>query len=219
MPAIHKKIKGIATGRRLVFGRRRGHHEKKAPVIPRITAAFSGVLAGVRCCVQERRDALASPVLSASSGGRDPALRVTGNGPLFSAAPAMYTPASVVWEVWHMSIHYRCVPITAAAVISSLAASTMSTSAGPCTPEIERLQAAVDAIAAEAGPAGRQTTAATTHHQPTPASIAVATLKLEEAARARRAQAALAEARAADGAGDRPACQRALADLRRETGR
>jgi hypothetical protein len=118
-----------------------------------------------------------------------------------------------------MSIHYRCTLITAAAVISSLSASTMSAAAGPCSPEIERMQAAVDAAAAGAGSAGRQTTAAMTHHQPTQASIAEATSKLGEAARARRAQAALAEARAADDAGDRPACQRALADLRRELGR
>jgi hypothetical protein len=117
-----------------------------------------------------------------------------------------------------MSIHHRCALITAA-VISSLSASMMSASAGPCTPEIERMQAAVEAMAAAAGPGGRQTTAAMTHHQPTQASIAEAASKLEEAARARRAQAALAEARAADDAGDGSACRRALADLLRETGR
>jgi hypothetical protein len=81
------------------------------------------------------------------------------------------------------------------------------------------MQPAVDAMAAAAGPAGRQTTAAMTHRQPTANSVAEATSKLGEAARARRAQAALAEARAADSAGDGSACQRALADLRRETGR
>jgi hypothetical protein len=117
-----------------------------------------------------------------------------------------------------MSIHHRCALITAA-VISSLSASVISASAGPCTPEIERLRAAVDTMAASAGPGGRQTTAAMTHHQPTPSSIAEANSKLGEAARVKRARAALAEARAADDSGDRPACQRALADLRRETER
>jgi hypothetical protein len=116
-----------------------------------------------------------------------------------------------------MSIRYRCALSTAAVVISSLL--TLSASAGPCTPEIERMQPAIDAMAAAAGGAGRQTTAAMTHHQPTPNSIAEAASKLEDAARAKRAQAALAEARGADGAGDGSACRRALADLRRETER
>jgi hypothetical protein len=117
-----------------------------------------------------------------------------------------------------MSIHHRCALITAA-VVSSLSASVISASGGPCTPEIERLRAAVDTMAASTGPAGRQTKAAMTHRQPTPNSIAEAASKVEEAARVKRAQAALAEARAADDVGDRPACQRALADLRRETER
>jgi hypothetical protein len=50
-------------------------------------------------------------------------------------------------------------------------------------------------------------------------SIAEAASKLEDAARAKRVQAALAETRAADGAGDGSACQRALAGLPHETGR
>jgi hypothetical protein len=118
-----------------------------------------------------------------------------------------------------MSIPDRCAVITAAAVTSSLFASTISSVAGPCASEIERIQPAVDAMVAAAGSGGRQTTAAMTHHQPTPNSVAEATAKLGEAARARRAQVALAEARAADGTGDGSACRRALADLRRETGR
>ena len=118
-----------------------------------------------------------------------------------------------------MSIHFRCAAITVAAVVPSLFASTSSAVAGPCSFEIERMQPAVDAMAAAAGSAGRQTTAAMTHRQPTPNSIAEATSKVEDAARAKRAQTTLAEARTADSAGDGPGCRRALADLRRETGR
>jgi hypothetical protein len=118
-----------------------------------------------------------------------------------------------------MSIHHRGALITAAAVYLSLSISIVSCLAGPCTPEIERMQASVDAMAAAAaaaGPAGRQSTAAMTHRQPTPGSIAEAASKLGEAARTRRAQAVLEEARAADRAGDTRACERALADLRRD---
>jgi hypothetical protein len=118
-----------------------------------------------------------------------------------------------------MSIQEPCAAITAAIVISSLFASTAPTLAGPCTFEIERMQPVVDSLAAAAGPGGRQPTAAMTHRQPTPNSIAEAASKLEDAARAKRVQAALAETRAADGAGDGSACQRALAGLPHETGR
>jgi hypothetical protein len=121
-----------------------------------------------------------------------------------------------------MSIHHRGALITVAAVYLTLSASVVSCLAGPCSPEIEHMRSAVDAMTAAtaaAGPAGRQCTAAMTHHQPTPGAIAEASSKLGEAARTRRAQAALEEARAADGAGDGGACERALADLRHEVDR
>jgi hypothetical protein len=79
----------------------------------------------------------------------------------------------------------------------------------------------VDALAtatAVAGPAGRQSTAATTHRQPTPNSIAAAEARVKEGARDERAKAAMTRARAADRAGDTGACQRALADVQREIG-
>ena len=86
----------------------------------------------------------------------------------------------------------------------------------PCTHEIDRMQARVDAMIAAmaaAGPAGRESGAATRHRQPTPDSIAAAEEKLGEGARAERALAALAQARAADRAGDQSACERVpLAD-------
>jgi hypothetical protein len=112
-----------------------------------------------------------------------------------------------------MRIHCLCIPVTAAIILS-----TMPGLAGPCSPEIDRLQTGVDALTAVAGPAGRQSTAAMTHHQPTPSSIAAAEARLKEGARAERAKAAMERARAADGAGDIGACQRALADVQRELG-
>ena len=111
----------------------------------------------------------------------------------------------------------RLLSLSAAALIASMGAAY----AGPCTPEIDRMQASVDAMIAAiaaAGPPGRQSSAATLHRQPTPGSIAAAEEKLGEGARAERALAALAQARAADRAGDQNACEQALADARRVLG-
>jgi hypothetical protein len=99
-----------------------------------------------------------------------------------------------------------------------LAASISATYAGPCSQEIDRMQARVDAMieaVAAAGREARESTAATMHRQPTPGSIAAAEEKLGEGTRAERAVAAMARARAADGAGDKGACERALADAQR----
>ncbi len=115
-----------------------------------------------------------------------------------------------------MRIQRLCIPVTAAITFS-----IVPSFAGPCSSEIDRLQSGVDAlIAATAvgGPAGRESTAAMTHRQPTPSSIAAAEARLKEGARTERAKAAMARARAADRAGDTSACQRALADVRREIG-
>src|SRR5262249_2920591 len=114
-----------------------------------------------------------------------------------------------------MRIHYLCVPVTAAITLS-----IVPSLAGPCSPEVDRLQPGVDtliAAAAVAGP-GRQSTAAMTHRQPTPNSIATAEAKVKEGARAERAKSAMARARAADRTGDTDACGRALADVQREIG-
>jgi hypothetical protein len=113
-----------------------------------------------------------------------------------------------------MSIHYLFVPVAAAITLS-----IVPSHAGPCSPEIDRMQARVDtmiAATAAEGPAGRESTAATTHRQPTPGSIAAAEAKLGEGARAERATAAMARARAADRAGDNSACEQALAEAQRE---
>ncbi|KLK89916.1 hypothetical protein AA309_28725 [Microvirga vignae] len=94
--------------------------------------------------------------------------------------------------------------------------------AGPCSAEIDRLQAAVDAridTTAGIGPMGRESTAATEHHQPTPGSIVRAEESLGEGASYEQVLAALTQARAADQAGDATSCERALEALRRAMGR
>jgi hypothetical protein len=106
-------------------------------------------------------------------------------------------------------------------VATALALSIAPGHAGPCSHEIDRLQARVDAMieaTAAAGPTGRESGAATMHRQPTPGSIAAAEERLGEGARAERALAAMARARAADRAGNQGACERALADVQRVLG-
>jgi hypothetical protein len=69
---------------------------------------------------------------------------------------------------------------------------------------------------ASAGPGAREGGAALTHRQPTPGSIAAAEEKLGEvsATKADTAMQAMARARAADTAGDKSACEQALADVK-----
>jgi hypothetical protein len=89
--------------------------------------------------------------------------------------------------------------------------------AGPCTAEIDKLQAQVDAkieAIAGSGPAAAESRAARLHHQPTPASIAAAEQRLHESEGTKRALAALARARKADEAGNTDACDKALAQAR-----
>jgi hypothetical protein len=91
--------------------------------------------------------------------------------------------------------------------------------AGPCTKAIDRAQTRFDArlkSAAAAGPAGAQSTAATTHHQPTPQSIAEAEESLGDISQdqARSFAAAMERARAADAAGNRKACVAALSEAK-----
>jgi hypothetical protein len=105
--------------------------------------------------------------------------------------------------------------LACAAVLTLLALPCV---AGPCLQEIDRMQIEVDArieAIAGAGPAARESTAATLHHQPTPGSLAATEEKLGEGAQMTEAVAALARARAADRADDKAACEKALADVRR----
>ena len=100
----------------------------------------------------------------------------------------------------------------------------MSTSyAGPCSHEIDSVQAAIDAklgAKAVAGPSARESTAATTHRQPTPGSIAAAESKLGDVSsqKVEAVAAAMARAREAYYAGDQSACEKALADVQRALG-
>ena len=87
--------------------------------------------------------------------------------------------------------------------------------AGPCSSEVERAQARIDAYLAakaDAGPRAREGSIALLHHQPTAASIAAVEERLGELDRSRfeRVALSMAIARASDHAGDKSACERAL---------
>jgi hypothetical protein len=91
--------------------------------------------------------------------------------------------------------------------------------AGPCMGQIDEAQSAFDArlsAAAAAGPAKAQSSAATTHHQPTPKTIASAEESLGEISpeKSHAFTEAVSRARAADAAGDLKACGVALADAK-----
>ena len=81
-----------------------------------------------------------------------------------------------------------------------------------------RIDAKLEAKAA-AGPTGRQGAGASTNVQPTPRSIAAAEEKLGEVSRHVAAvRQAMLRAQAADGAGDKNACEQALAEVQRAIG-
>ena len=108
------------------------------------------------------------------------------------------------------------------ACAAALAALMSTAYAGPCSPEITRVQDLLDArILAKAG-AGTapESTAAKMHHQPTPRSIAAAEAELGQLSleQVNAVEAAMARARETDGAGDRSACEQALADVKRLLG-
>jgi hypothetical protein len=85
------------------------------------------------------------------------------------------------------------------------------------------MQAQVDArlqAKAAAGPAARESTAATMDRQPTPGSIAAAEARLGEVSpqTIKAVAAAMARAREADRAGDKSAWEQARADVQRAIG-
>ncbi|MBO1909436.1 hypothetical protein J4G37_31990 [Microvirga sp. 3-52] len=93
--------------------------------------------------------------------------------------------------------------------------------AGPCTAQIDNLQAEIDAQidrAAGIGPMGRESVAADDHHQPTPDSIARAEASLGNGRSYERALEVLSQARAADQAGDAASCARAVGIVRETIG-
>ena len=101
-----------------------------------------------------------------------------------------------------------------------LAVSTSATFASPCSQEIDRMQAGIDAkleAQAAAGRSARESTAATLHRQPTPGSIAAAEVNLGDISpeKVQVVEALMARAREADRAGDQSACEQALAEVQR----
>jgi hypothetical protein len=110
----------------------------------------------------------------------------------------------------------RLVELSAAA----LAASTIACSAGPCSPAIGRMQARLDAgleANARTGPSAPESPGALLHREPTPGSIASAEIRLGEISpeKAKIISEAMARAREADQAGDKAACEQALAEVQR----
>jgi hypothetical protein len=103
--------------------------------------------------------------------------------------------------------------VSAAAMVLAI----LPSRAGPCTSEIDRLQAEVDAkiaAIAAAGPTAPESVDATLSHEPTPGSIAETEQKLGEGSGMTDAVAALKRAREADNANEKSACDEALADVR-----
>lgn len=104
----------------------------------------------------------------------------------------------------------------AAALVASMSASH----AGPCSEEIARFRIEIEAkqhANAAAGPRAPESTAATTHRQPTLESIGAAESKLGEVSpeKLQAVWPAVERASEADRAGDKIACEAALADARR----
>ena len=102
--------------------------------------------------------------------------------------------------------------------LGAVVTSITTAHAGPCSPEIDRMQARVDArLAAQAaaGPSAKESTEALAHRQPTPGSIAAAEGKLKEITPELVAavKKAMERARAADSAGDGSTCQQALGEV------
>jgi hypothetical protein len=131
--------------------------------------------------------------------------------------------ASVVRERFHVGGRVMSIQRFLVACAAALAASMPASYAGPCSPEIDRVQAAIDArleAKAAAGPSARESTAATAHRQPTPGSIAAAEARLGEVSsqKVEAVLAAMARAREADHAGHQSACEQALVDVQRALG-
>jgi hypothetical protein len=106
---------------------------------------------------------------------------------------------------------------------AALVASTIGCSAGSCAPEIERMQVRLAVrleAAAAAGPSVPEGSNALLHHQPTPRSMAATELRLGEISpeKAKIIREAMARARDADQAGDKTACEQALAEIQRMIG-
>lgn len=116
-------------------------------------------------------------------------------------------------------ITLRLATLGAAACLASMSMSY----AGPCSGEIDRVQARLDArleAIAGAGTSAPESAAALRHHQPTPQSIAAAEAKLRElpSTAVTVLRAAMMRAREADRGGKASECEEALAEVRRTIG-
>jgi hypothetical protein len=106
---------------------------------------------------------------------------------------------------------------------AALAASLSPGLAGPCSDAIDTMQGRIDAkleAKAAAGPTAKESIAAGMSDQPTPRSMAVVEEKLGEILpqTVDAVRQGMAHARVADSAGDRSACEQALADVQRAIG-
>ena len=116
-------------------------------------------------------------------------------------------------------------PITSRSLLwtaVALLASTTLAHAGPCSDEIAQMQSYIDARLSQivaAGPTAREVTGRT-HVQPTPRSVAGAEAQLGELAPEKigAVRQAMVRAHAAVAAGDKTACEEALADAKRALG-
>jgi hypothetical protein len=92
--------------------------------------------------------------------------------------------------------------------------------AGPCSGDIDKMQARIDAALeakAAAGPTAKEGSFAGMSEQPTPRSMAAAEEKLNELSpqTVDAVRQAMTKARAADSAGDSSACASALAEVQK----
>jgi hypothetical protein len=107
------------------------------------------------------------------------------------------------------------IPLSAAALLLTVGPCL----AGPCSRDIAETQAAFDAklaTAAATGPSAPESTLATLHHQPTPATVARAESQLGDISseNAEIVTRALERANDADLIGDVTACQQELAEAK-----
>ena len=109
-------------------------------------------------------------------------------------------------------------PLTVCVV--ALTASISASFASPCSQNIDRVQATIDAkleAQAAAGRSAREGTAATMHRQPTPGSIAAAEVNLGDISpeKMQAVETLMTRALEADRANDPSACEQALAEVER----
>ncbi len=105
----------------------------------------------------------------------------------------------------------------------SFAVSISACRAGPCSADVDAMQARIDAkleAKAAAGPTAKEGMMAGMSDQPTPRSMAAAEEKLGEISprTVNAIRRSMARARAADSAGNTRRCERALAEVRRVIG-